>query len=97
MGGWGGGGGWELATIMLIIFNVPQTTPQSLGQLLSTQAITHFKVGYWVPVSNQLFLPSIHTNTTGYCEKNVSEIIEATFKIHLSLKKLVLVLGISFS
>ena len=34
----------------MIIANVPQTFPQSLGQLLSTQAITVFQSGLLSPV-----------------------------------------------
>ena len=44
--------------------------------------------GFLLGAGNQLFLPSIHVNVTGYCEKkNVFEITETTFKIHRILKK----------
>ena len=43
--------------------------------------------GFLLGAGNRLFIPSIHVNVTGYCEKNVSEITETTFKIHRILKK----------
>ena len=47
--------------------------------------VTHS--GFLLGAGNRLFLPSIHVNVTGYCEKNVFEITETTFKIHRILKK----------
>ena len=46
--------------------------------------------GFLLGASNRLFLLPIQVNITGYHEKIVFEITETAFKIHCTLKKLVL-------
>ena len=52
--------------------------------------IDWINAGFLLGAGNRLFLLPIQENVTGYRRKNVSEIIETTFKIHCTLKKLIL-------